>query len=107
MAIANFQELCFRGSEFGGQASGRLEQYTGRDRYLKYPRQNTFLNLNSGNHSMSLILSVSPTDMAYLSTAKISMPEVLLFPYLKVISSGCFFLDVILTTELSACRDCM
>lgn len=50
---------------------------------------------------------ISAAEMAYLSTAKISMPEVLLFPYLKVISSGCFFLDVILTTELSACRDCM
>lgn len=43
----------------------------------------------------------------YLSTADISTPAELLVPNLKVISSGCFFLDVIFTTELSACLDWM
>lgn len=41
----------------------------------------------------------------YLSTAEISTPAKLFVPYLKVISSGCFFFDVILTTEFSACLD--
>lgn len=63
-------------------------------------RENVFNN--ELIHADNIILRKS-----YLSIAKISIPEALLFPYLKVISSGCFFLDVILTTEFSACRDCI
>lgn len=43
----------------------------------------------------------------HLSTADISTPAELLLPNLNVISSGCFFLDVIFTTEFSACLDWM
>lgn len=43
----------------------------------------------------------------HLSTADISTPAELLLPNLNVISSGCFFFDVIFTTEFSACLDWM
>lgn len=43
----------------------------------------------------------------HLSTAVISAPDEELLPNLKVISSGCFFLEVIFTTEFRACLDWM
>ena len=45
--------------------------------------------------------------ISHLSTADISTPAELLVPNLNVISSGCFFLDVIFTTEFRACLDWM
>lgn len=55
MAIPNFQEPGFRGSEFWGQASGLLVQCTGRVRCLKkrYHRRKTTL-LNPTLHKSKL-----------------------------------------------------